>query len=237
MTIPAVARLALAIFLLAPMTARAQAVAPPILPKGTLIEYRSGDIANRDLAVILSGDGGWADLDRQLGTLLVGRGTSVLGFDCMKYFWDTRSPDETARDVNAAVAAYLKAWDKDRVILIGFSFGAAVLPFVLTRMPDTLKPKLALAAMLGAGTYANWEIHWGDWLHDQPHKSARPLAPELAKLAGIRLLCVYGAEEAKDSACPGLAQSGVEVLELPGGHHFDGNYGNLADQILRRAAK
>ncbi len=219
--------------------AQAQTPAPvvPGLPKGTVIEYRTGDSGNRDLAVVLSGDGGWADLDRQLGTLLAARGISVIGFDCMKYFWDTRSPDETAQDVNATIAAYLKAWDKDRVILIGFSFGAAVLPFVLSRLPPVLKPKLALATMLGANTYANWEIHWGDWLHDQPHQSARPVAPELAKLTDLRLLCVYGAEEAKDSVCPGLANGNIEVLQLPGGHHFDGNYNNLADQILRRAAK
>lgn len=209
----------------------------PSLPKGTLVEYPTPDASQRDLAVILSGDGGWADLDRQLGTLLAGRGMSVVGFDCMKYFWDTRSPEDTARDVSAVLDAYLKAWNKDRVILIGFSFGAAVLPFILSRMPDELKGKVALATMLGANTYANWEIHWGDWLHDEPHKSARPLMPELAKLSGVRLLCVYGTEEAKTSVCPGLAGNGIDVLELPGGHHFDGNYGALADKILAHVPK
>lgn len=215
----------------------AQAQSTPSLPKGTLVEYRTPNATDRDLAVILSGDGGWADLDKQLGTLLAGRGISVLGFDCMKYFWDTRSPEETARDVNATLAAYLKAWDKDRVILIGFSFGAAVLPFVLSRMPDPLRTKVALATMLGSNTYANWEIHWGDWLHDQPHKSALPVPPELAKLSGVRLLCVYGSEETKSSVCPGLNSRDVEVLQLPGGHHFDGDYNKLADQILRRLPK
>jgi type IV secretory pathway VirJ component len=219
---------------LLPRAAGAQPAALPDLPKGTVIEYPAGVGANRDLAVILSGDGGWADLDRQLGTLLVARGTSVVGFDCMKYFWETRSPDETARDITATITRYLKDWNKDRVILVGFSFGAAVLPFILSRMPDSLKPKLALAAMLGANSYANWEIHWGDWLHDQPHKSARPLAPELAKLSEIRLLCVYGADEAKESVCPDLPKDRIEVLALPGGHHFDGNYNTLTDQILRR---
>ena len=223
--------------LLAPLAALAQSVPPAVLPKDTLIEYRTADTTNHDLAVVLSGDGGWADLDRQLGTLLAGRGTSVIGFDCMKYFWDTRSPDETARDVNATIAHYLKEWNKDRVILIGFSFGAAVLPFVLSRMPEPLKSKLALAVMLGSNSYANWEIHWGDWLHDQPHKSALSVTPEIGKLTGIRLLCIYGAEEAKASVCPGLTNAGVEIMELPGGHHFDGNYNNLADQILRRAEK
>ena len=56
----------------APVPALAQAiVVPPTLPKGTLVEYRTGEGGNRDLAIVLSGDGGWADLDRQLGTILV----------------------------------------------------------------------------------------------------------------------------------------------------------------------
>lgn len=231
--------LLLALPLLAPLSMATQAATAgtpgtPALPAGTLIENRTPDDGNRDLAVILSGDGGWADLDRQLGTVLAARGISVLGFDCMKYFWDTRSPDATARDVNATLAAYLKAWHKDRLVLIGFSFGAAVLPFVLTRMDDPLKSRVALAAMLGSNTYANWEIHWGDWLHDEPHKSALPVLPELAKVQGVRTLCVYGAEEEANSVCPTLPAGTAEVLRLPGGHHFDGNYEALASQILRR---
>jgi type IV secretory pathway VirJ component len=215
----------------------AMAQQPPALPKDTLVEYRTSGDASRDLAVILSGDGGWADLDRQLGGILAARGISVLGFDCMKYFWDTRSPDETARDIDAALTAYLKAWDKDRIVLIGFSFGAAVLPFVLDRMPAPLKSKIALAVMLGSNTYANWEIHWGDWLHDQPHKSARPVGPELAKVKDVRLLCVYGSEEKAASICPQLPKEAGEVLELPGGHHFDGNYNALASHILERVPR
>jgi len=218
--------------LAAPLAALAQSA--PSLPKGTVVEYRAGETANRDLALIISGDGGWADLDRQVGNRLVARGTSVVGFDAMKYFNDTRSPDQTARDVDATLAYYLKAWDKDRIVLVGFSFGASVMPFVLNRMPEPLKSKVALTALLAPGTYANWEIHWGDWLHDKPHDSALQLAPEMSKLSGVKLLCVYGADEAASSLCPTLPAAAAEILKLPGGHHFDENYPSLADQILRR---
>lgn len=219
------------------LSAPAAAESTPPLPDGTVVEYRAGDGTNRDLAVILSGDGGWADLDRQLGTILVGRGTSVIGFDCRKYFNQTRNPEQTAKDIDTVIRSYLKAWDKDRLVLVGFSFGAAVLPFVLARMPDDLRDKVVLATLLGSNTYANWEVHWGDWLHDQPHDSARPVAPELAKVKGVRTLCVWGADEAKSSLCPTLPPSSAELLELPGGHHFDGNYTALAEQILRRVER
>jgi type IV secretory pathway VirJ component len=204
------------------------------LPKDVLVEYPIPQNTDHDLVVILSGDGGWADLDKQVGDAMVARGISVIGFDCYKYFTRTRSPEETAADINAALAAKLKDWHKDRLIVIGYSFGGAVLPFVLSRMPTALKSKVALAAMLGAATYANWEIHWGDWLHDQPHDSAKPILPELAKLQGIKLLCAYGEEEAEGSVCPKLPAGTAEVLKLPGGHHFDQNYPKLAETILSR---
>ena len=49
--------------------------------------------------------------------------------------------------------------------------------------------------------------------------------------AKARVLCLYGADE-KDSACPSARQPGVEVVELDGGHHFDGNYDAMAERIL-----
>ena len=226
-------RTALAL-LMAGWAAQASAQALPNLPKGTLVELHADNAASRDLALIISGDGGWADLDKQLGGLLAQRGVSVLGFDAYKYFNETRSPEDAARDVNAALAYYLKAWKKDRLLLIGFSFGGAVMPFVLNRMPADLKPKVALVSLLATETYANWEIHWGDWLQDKPHAGARQLAPEMARLDKFKLLCVYGADEAASSLCPTLPAGQAELLKLPGGHHFDGDYPALTDQILRR---
>jgi type IV secretory pathway VirJ component len=230
MTLIKFALLALILLAAAP---GASAQALPRLPKDTLVEYQVAG-SGGDLVVILSGDGGWADLDRQLGNRMVARGLSVLGFDCMKYFWETRSPEQTARDLNAVLEHYLTAWGKQRLVLIGYSFGAAVEPFVLARMSDALRAKVALAVLLGPGTYANWEIHWGDWLRDQPHDSARPVAPELANVKGLRTLCVWGAEEAEGSLCPALPKGTAELLELPGGHHFDEDYTKLADLILQR---
>ena len=43
--------------------------------------------------------------------------------------------------------------------------------------------------------------------------------------------CFYGAEE-KDTACTSPELKGAQVVKTPGGHHFDGDYGKLADAIL-----
>ncbi len=49
------------------------------------------------LAIILSGDGGWADLDKTFGEEFQKQGLSTVGFDCLKYFWKIRQPAEVSQ--------------------------------------------------------------------------------------------------------------------------------------------
>ncbi len=212
----------------------ALAQSPPELPPGSLVEYPVPGGGKDTLVVILSGDGGWADLDKQLAEIVAGRDYSVLGFDCYKYFNRTRSPEETTVDFQAALDHYMMIWHKRRVVLIGFSFGAAVLPFIMARLPEPEVSRVDLTVLLSPGRYANWEIHWGDWLHDKPHASARPTLPEMAGVKTNRLLCVYGHDDAPNSLCTQLSGPAGEILELPGDHHFDKNYDHLASLILDR---
>jgi len=45
---------------------------------------------------------------------------------------------------------------------------------------------------------------------------------------------VHGAEEGADSFCPGLAgKPHVTLVQLPGAHHYDGDYDALGAAIVR----
>jgi type IV secretory pathway VirJ component len=45
-----------------------------------------------------------------------------------------------------------------------------------------------------------------------------------------RLACFYGQDEDDESPCVGL-DAAARVRALPGGHHFNGAYGDLVSQI------
>src|SRR5665647_2676321 len=68
-----------------------------------LTELPVSDAKNDILAIIFSGDGGWADLDKAFGVAFQKRGIATVGFDCLKYFWKTRQPTEVSQDVDAMV--------------------------------------------------------------------------------------------------------------------------------------
>ena len=181
------------------------------------------------LAVLISGDGGWAGIDKELAAALSKQGLSVVGLDSLRYFWKKRTPESTAADVDRLLRHYLSAWKKQSVVLIGFSQGADVMPFVVNRLPAATRERLRMVALLSLSETAVFEFHLQNWLGAA--KNTIPVTPELLRMKGVRGLCVYGADET-DSLCTKPAAKALQVVKLSGGHHFDGNYAKLASLLL-----
>jgi type IV secretory pathway VirJ component len=197
-----------------------------------VVELRAVDAGNDVLAIILSGDGGWADLDRDFGNAFQKKGISTLGFDCLKYFWQIRQPDEVSRDVNEVLRHYLSAWQKHRLLLVGYSFGASWLPFLINRLPPDLQARVTLVALLAPAKYANVEIKVNDWFAEVHRPGALDVTSEAARIR-LPLLCVYGAEQEAEALCPVLKGSNVRTLRMPGGHHFNQDYATVEAAILK----
>jgi type IV secretory pathway VirJ component len=196
-----------------------------------LVEVRAPQDDPTTFAIMLSGDGGWAALDRAVSARLAERGISTVGWDSLGYFWKPRSPAEASRDLARVMRHYLSAWHKEQVILIGFSFGAEVLPFMANGLSDNLRPRVELAALLSVGRTALFHFHLSDWLEVGRGKDALPELPQVQALDWTRRLCVYG-EEDDQSLCPDLVGTGVEVRKMPGDHHFNEDYAGVADLVL-----
>ncbi len=182
-------------------------------------------------AVMLSGDGGWALLDRAVTAELAKKGLPAIGWDSLSYFWKARQPDEVALDLERILRHYLDIWKKDRIVLLGYSFGADVLPAVTSRLPKELRNRIDLVAFLGLSNYASFEFNLSDWVSDKPSEGDQPVRPELEKLSGLKRLCIYGAEE-EGALCPNLTSLGVIAEKMPGDHHFDEDYQGVAQRII-----
>ena len=183
------------------------------------------------LAVMFSGDGGWALLDRAVTAELAKNGLPVVGWDSLSYFWKARQPNDVALDLARVLRYHLDAWKKNRIVLIGYSFGANVLPAVVNRLPQELRDRIDLMALLGLSDYASFKFDLTDWINRKPDQGDQPVRPEIEKLKTIKRLCIYGAEE-KDALCSKLADLGVIVAKLPGDPHFDEDYPGVARRIL-----
>jgi hypothetical protein len=108
------------------------------LPLVTLPTPTPGPI----MAIFYSGDGGWRDLDKQIGKNLQASGIPVVGFDTLRFFWDRRTPEEAANSLAVAIGHFSRAWNTPNVLLVGYSFGADMLPFAVNRLPEAERGKI-----------------------------------------------------------------------------------------------
>lgn len=184
-------------------------------------------------AIIYSGDGGWRDLDRLLADVLARKGMSVVGVDVLRYYWTQKAPDVAASDLARIIRYYQQRWQRKQVVLIGFSLGGNVLPFLVSRLPPDLKDEVSLVSLLSPERTTAFEVQATGWLGVH-NNAGLPIGPELKKLSGLHLQCIYGTDEGADSLCTTAEATavGAAVIAKSGGHHFDHNYDELADQIL-----
>jgi type IV secretory pathway VirJ component len=117
-------------------------------------------------------------------------------------------------------------------MLIGYSLGAEVLPFLAGRLSSGWRHKIRLIGLLSPGAGARFEFHLSDWLGGENNSEARPVKPEIENLYGDNIICFYGKEE-EDALCPKLDGSKVKIIALEGKHHFGGKYDVIADHLLR----
>ena len=209
-------------------------LAPLSLKDLPLVEVPATGTGHEDVfAILISGDGGWAGIDKQVAAALADQGVPVAGWDSLRYFWTPRTPEGLATDLARTLHYYAETWHRPHVLLIGYSQGADVLPFAVNRLPAAARKGLLTTTLLGLGRQAAFEFHLSNWVGPV---SGLPIRPELARMPADRTLCVYGTGDT-DSVCADLGPGDPEVVQLPGGHHFDGDYAALAKLILERAAK
>ncbi|BBE34164.1 virulence factor family protein [Sphingosinicella microcystinivorans] len=181
------------------------------------------------MAVMYSGDGGWVGFDHQIAAYIASRGVPVVGVSTRDYFWTRKAAATASRDLERIIRHYGGQWGRKRVLLIGYSFGADTLPFMVNRLPQSLKAAISRISLLGLSKGADFEFHLSSWFNVE-RGDAVPTAPEVGRLGGLQVQCIRGADE-NGSACPDLAAPVTQAI-LPGGHHFDSNAGLVARTVL-----
>jgi type IV secretory pathway VirJ component len=196
-----------------------------------LVEVPAVGKARDVLGIFLSGDGGWAEIDKTIADSLANKGICVVGWNSLRYFWKERSPQEASEDLEKILNHYQNIWKKDTVICIGFSFGADAFPAMISRLPRETFGRIRLIALLGLSNTAEFHFHIANWLGEGASNTSFPVLPDLEKIKGKRIIYFFGKEDKESIA--GEVKDGLgTVIYLPGGHHFGGRYDIIADSIV-----
>lgn len=208
---------------------------PLIEVQDDLQQTEKTPVMNDTFAIILTGDGGWAEIDKQIAKILANQGIPTVALDSLSYFWKARTPVETATDIETTIQTYLAKWNKQKVILIGYSFGADVLPFVANKLTPETQQKISSIALLGMGKTAAFEFRLSSWMNADKNPDRLPLLPEIEKMKWANSICIYGVKDDAANCLP-TVELGVKAISMPGDHHFDERYEELVNHILDSAA-
>lgn len=181
------------------------------------------------LVLFYSGDGGWRGIDKKMSGNISGAGISVVGVDVLDYYWDFKTPEQSALELSQLMAHYRQAWGIKHFVIAGYSFGADVLPALYNRLPAHDQADIGSIILLSFARSANFEIRIEGMIGKDAGKF--PTAPEMARLPADKVLCVYGTEEARKSGCTDSAVVG-KVLPFPGNHHFNEEYETVANHLI-----
>jgi type IV secretory pathway VirJ component len=184
-----------------------------------LVEVPSARPGDRMLALVLSGDGDWAELVDGFARILADSGIAVIGVRSRSYLSAPgRNPDATARDMTLVLRTYLERWSRDEIVIAGYSRGADLAPFIVAGLPDDLRQRVRLVALLSPATATNFRFHYIDLVSARHRPSDVPVLPALMSIRGTAILCVYGRLET-DSLCPTAPPARMHVVVRSGGHH------------------
>lgn len=197
----------------------------------------------RAAVILVTGSGGWADLDRKLAAGFAAEGIATLGLDSLRYFLAPRSPDEAGADVGRMIECARRVWGVEDVALVGYSFGADTVPVAYNRLPPADRAAVRAVAMLGLSRTADLAMGVAKIvarLDGYPQSTAAEVARVAQAPERPAIVCVYGEREQAEgrTLCPLLDPSRVRLIETAGGHHFDGDYAALAHAVaatLKRA--
>jgi type IV secretory pathway VirJ component len=169
------------------------------------------------LVVHITGDGGWSGFDVKMGNEYDSDSLSYIVLNSFSYFWRTKTPDEMSSDFIPVIRHYTRLWHKKKIMLVGFSFGAEVMPFLYNRLPPDLKSKVLLMVLLTPAASSDFTIHFTDMLgfhHDYDYNVVK----ETRKIMGLPILVVQGKKE--NPVFPDNKQANLKTVTIEGGHDF-----------------
>ena len=190
--------------------------------------YSSTD-TTKPIIFYISGDGGFNKFSTSFMQTLNKQGYAVIGLNAKDYFWTQKKPKEAAVAIEAAIDESNKQWKRNSIVLVGYSFGADVAPFMLTNFSPALASKVSRLILLSPSPKTDFEIHvmqmlgWG--------KSSGESVPAEINKISKPVIFIVGDDE-KEFPFSQLTTKNKQVIKMPGGHHYDGDVNALSKQVV-----
>lgn len=185
----------------------------------------------REFVFYISGDGGLNKFSTDFSAAINKKGYSVATLNARSYFWSRKTPQQAAGDIESFLMDKLKHNPGQHFVLIGYSFGADVMPFIVNNLSSQLKNKIKSVILISPSTTTDFQIHILDMIGRGGKRSMNVVAA-INRMQSPRTLTIFGSDE-KDFPIKSLTLQNNKVELLPGGHHFEGNTDEVAEMVTK----
>lgn len=178
----------------------------------------------------ITGDGGFNNFSNDLGSEISKSGYETIALNAKSYFWDKKSPRTVASEISKVISEKLHTGKYDDFILIGYSFGADVMPFIENEFSAEIRSKLKSVILLSPSSTTDFQIR----LMDMFGKSAKRSMDVLSAINQMhvpKMTIFFGSDE-KDFPTDKIHLKNIKVIRLPGGHHYEGNIKELSSVVI-----
>lgn len=197
-----------------------------------LKEWNTGQ-SDKPLVFYITGDGGLNDFSLAICKSFATKDYNVVALDAKAYFNEKKTPEKTTSDIYQYLQTRLASRNNRQAILIGYSFGADVLPFIINRLPADLLANVKAAFIISPSGSTDFEIHWSDLLGGKT-KRTMDVVNEINRLSLNNIVIINGSDE-DDLNFEKITLKKYSHEVLPGGHHYSGKTENVAAMILRHS--
>ena len=211
----------LSVFVFAVATGHAQTTMP--------VKVMSSNDPGKPIIFYATGDGGWSKFSNALIQSFNQAGYPVIALNSKDYFWKKKTPAQTASDVGALLEQYLTTWKRDSIVLVGYSFGADVTPFIQNNLAQHLSSKITHLVLMLPYKSTDFEVHLTEMIGISG-KDAYSVPDEINKVAKP-ILFVLGTER-DQFPVSSLRIRNYSSITIDGGHHFDDNADKVARNVL-----
>ena len=190
--------------------------------------------SNSDKPVIfyISGDAGFNTFSKTFAEELHRYGYDVFALNTKKYFWHKKTPLQASKDTQIYLKQITKNRTNKKIIIIGYSYGADVAPFIYNRFDRDFQKNIQDLIIVGPSKVNDFEIHVQEYITGKM-EHGYSVVNEINQIKNVPFTLVVSDFENKYFPRNEIILKDYQFLHLKGDHHFGGNSKMLADSIVK----
>ncbi|MGC4034706.1 MAG: AcvB/VirJ family lysyl-phosphatidylglycerol hydrolase [Chitinophagaceae bacterium] len=190
----------------------------------------AGSDTSKPVLFYISGDGGWNKFSTVFVQNFTSKGYEVVGLNAREYFWEKKTAAQTSKDMSSIIADHMKPKKNKSFVLIGYSFGADVMPFAIANADAGVMNELKYVVLMSPSSKTDFEVHVSELL-GIGSSSGESVVAEMNKVS--KPILFISGEKENDFPLNELKIKNYKSEKIPGGHHYDGDPAAVCNIILQ----